>query len=293
MSIHWKMVYLTRREGQNVQGLEIQVFGGRWTSPWYFPSIWLYCLAGCCKLFALLHQRPFKLILPQDGIFSGAFAAVLGKIVGVRVVCMDHGNVAWLAHPSVRKEWVKALKLLSWHRRFFSRLGYVFYWPSFSLMAKVAARCTDQFLIAGDEVEVTYRKYLGVSPSRIVRYNYALDVTRFTPPDDMSRIKMRAEKNIAEDAILIVLINRLTPEKGLSFAIEGVAMALSFLPAHVRKRVKVLIAGEGPLHSQYPGGYQEARPSICMYHARRSCTAGCYYPASYIGYFSLQWDTRD
>ena len=265
MSNRWNMVYLTRHEGRNVQGLEIQVFGGKWTSPWYFPSIWLYCLAGCCKLFALLRHKPYTLILPQDGVFSGAFAAVLGKIAGVRVVCMDHGNVAWLAHPSIRKEWVKALKSLSWHRRFFSRLGYVCYWPSFSLLAKVAARCTDQFLIAGDEVEDAYRKSLGVPPSRIVRYNYALDVTRFTPPDNATRSKMRAGKNIDEDAILIVLINRLTSEKGLSFAIEGVARALSVLPAHVRIRVKVLIAGEGPLHSQIQADIRRrGLASVCI-----------------------------
>ena len=46
MGDHWKLVYLTQHKGQNAQGLEIKIFGRRWTSPWNFPSAWLYCLAG-------------------------------------------------------------------------------------------------------------------------------------------------------------------------------------------------------------------------------------------------------
>ena len=61
---------------------------------------------------------------------------------------------------------------------------------------------------------------------------------------------MRAEQGIPEDAILITLITRLALEKGLDCAVEGVAQALLMLPAEVRSRVRVLIAGDGPLRSQ-------------------------------------------
>ena len=77
-----------------------------------------------------------------------------------------------------------------------------------------------------------------------------VDADRFTPPDKESRTKLRAEHGIPADAIIITLINRLSPEKGLHLAIEGIAQALSALPPDVRMRVKVLIAGDGPLRSQ-------------------------------------------
>ncbi len=61
---------------------------------------------------------------------------------------------------------------------------------------------------------------------------------------------MRVEQGIPEGAIVITLINRLASEKGLDFALEGIASALSVLPPDTQKRVSVLIAGDGPLRSQ-------------------------------------------
>jgi glycosyltransferase involved in cell wall biosynthesis len=46
------------------------------------------------------------------------------------------------------------------------------------------------------------------------------------------------------------LINRLVPEKGLQFALEGIALALAVLAPDIQTRMRVLIAGEGPLRSQ-------------------------------------------
>lgn len=259
MSDQWQLSYLTHHKGQGAEGLEIEVFGRGIASPWLFPGVWLYCMAGWGKLFSLLrHGSGYSLFLPQDGVFTGAFAALLGKMAGVRVVCMDHGtatwfenpSLSWLDNPTLRKEWMRSLKTSSWQRRILFRLLLVLYWPSVRLLERVATRCIDQFLIAGDEVEDVYRKDLGVHPSRIIRYAYMVDVARFTLPDRASRVSMRAEQGIAEDAILITLINRLSPEKGLDCAVEGITSVLSALPPDVQRCVRVLIAGVGPLRSQ-------------------------------------------
>ena len=58
------------------------------------------------------------------------------------------------------------------------------------------------------------------------------------------------EQGIPEQAIVITLINRFTAAKGMHFALEGIALALAALPTEVQTRVRVLIAGEGPLRSQ-------------------------------------------
>jgi glycosyltransferase involved in cell wall biosynthesis len=251
MGDQWKMVYLTHHKGQRAEGLEIETFGRRVASPWYFPFVWLYCLAGGSKLFALLRRGPgYDLILPQDGVHSAAFAALVGKMAGVRVVCMDHGNVTLLDNPTFRSEVIGRIQGYPWYRRTAARLQLAFYRVSMRLLARIATRCADQFLVAGDEVEAVYRKNLGVHPARIIRYAYMLDADRFTPPGKEARAKVRAEQGIPKDAITITMINRLVPEKGLHLAIEGMAQALSAFPPDVRARVKVLIAGDGPSRSQ-------------------------------------------
>jgi glycosyltransferase involved in cell wall biosynthesis len=251
MGDRWKMVYLTYHKGREAEGLEIETFGRRGASPWRFPFVWLYCLAGWSKLFALLRRSPgYDLILPQDGVYTASFAALIGKMAGVRVVCMDHGNVSLLDNPAFWSERNGCIKAYAWYRRIVARLQVAFHLTSLHLLARIATHCADQFLVAGDEVESIYRKNLGVHPARIIRYAYMVDVDRFTPPDKESRVKMRAEHGIPKEAIIITLINRLAPEKGLHLAIEGIAQALSTLSTDVRMRVKVLIAGDGPLRSQ-------------------------------------------
>lgn len=251
MGDRWEITYLTHQKGPEAEGLEIETFGRRFASYWQFPFVWLYCLAGWGKLFTLLRRGPgYELILPQDGVYTAAFAAVIGKLAGVRVVCMDHGNVTLLDSHAFRSERVERIKEYPAYRRMVARLQTALYWPSLRLLALIAMRCTDQFLIAGDEVEASYRQRFGVHPVHITRYAYTLDADRFTPPNRECRAKMRQEQGIREDALIITLINRLAPEKGLHFAIEGIAQAVSALPEHMCERVKVLIAGDGPLRTQ-------------------------------------------
>ncbi len=254
----WQMLYLTNYKGENPTGLNIEIFGRRFTAPWQFPTVWLYVLAGWCKLFSLLRTTSgYGMILPQDGVFTGAFAALMGKIAGVRVVCMDHGNVTWLENPAFRRERMQVLKSYSGPRRLLARLWFSLYWPSLRLLARVATCYTDQFLVAGDEVNEVYQKKFGVHPDRIIRYTYMIDAERYTPLSQDVRARMRASRGLAREDIVIALINRLAPEKGLDVAVEGIALALSQLPTKIQQKVKVLIAGEGPLRSQVEAEIQK------------------------------------
>lgn len=251
MEDQWQILYLTHRKGKQADGLKIEVFGRKFASPWNFPSVWLYYLAGLAKLITLLRLSPrYILILPQDGIFTGAFAALAGKMAGIRVVCMDHGNVTELDNPTIYKEWISRFQRYPWHIRLISRSLVPYYELSLRLLTKLATRCTDHFLIAGDEVEEVYRKRLSVHPSRITRYIYMIDIARFTLLDKESKMVLRMEQGLPEEAIIITLINRLALEKGLHFALEGISLALTALPSDLRKRVRVLIAGDGPFRSQ-------------------------------------------
>ena len=265
MSDHWHMMYLTHQKGQQAEGLEIELFGGKRAFPWQFPNVWLYSLAGWRRLFTLLRSgAAYDLILPQDGVFSGAFAAMIGKMAGIPVICMDHGNVTWLHNPALRAERMKAVQMSAPPQRLLLRLRYACYWFSLGLLARITALCSSVFLVAGDEVEEVYCQRLGVAPRRIVRYAYIVDSTRFPSLDSAERLALRAAQQFPTDAIIITMINRLASEKGMDGALEGIAAALTMLTPEVRKQVKVLIVGDGPLRAQVEADIQRlGLASVC------------------------------
>ena len=199
MDGRWEITYVTRIRGQGTEGMNIETFGPKGAHPWFFYGVWLYCMAGSAKLFRLLRKdTDYALILSQDGVSTGAFAALVGKMAGKRVVCMDHGSVTLLDNPAFREEHVKALKSFSWSERMFSYM----HWPSLRLLAQLATRYSDQFLIAGDEVEAVYRERLGVHVSRIIRYSYVVNVAHFTPLGSVLRKHIRMQRGIADEAIV-------------------------------------------------------------------------------------------
>lgn len=251
----WQIEYLTQHLGTDPGIFVVRQFGTRRMEPWQFPFVWLYFLAGCWRLLALLRQETgYQLILPQDGVFTAAFAALAAKLAGVRVVCMDHGNLTLLKSHTYRSERARALASKNWSgpRRLFARFRLACYWPSLELLARISARYVDHFLIpgvAGDGVEDACQR-LGVPASRITRFASMVDVDEYARPDAVTRVRMRQEEGLANDTIVIAMVCRLAPEKGLDIALEGIHRALTRLSHDLRERVRVLVAGDGPLREQ-------------------------------------------
>jgi glycosyltransferase involved in cell wall biosynthesis len=251
MAAEWDMEYLTQYEGMNPQGLVIHRFGLSKAHPWQFPNVWLYVFAGWGKLLQLLRDgHHYRMILPQDGAFSGAFSALVGRMADVRVVCMDHGNVTLPVSPTYRAERMQMLKGQPWINWLASRIRFSGYWPSLRLLTWVAVRASDHFLPAGDDVEEALIRQYRVRPSQITRFPFMIDVNRFTPFTEATRVQQREQHAIPCDAIVIALVNRLAIEKGLDIAIQGIRLALATLPSEERARVRMIIAGDGPLRAQ-------------------------------------------
>jgi glycosyltransferase involved in cell wall biosynthesis len=235
--------------------LVIHQFGTTTTSPWHFPTLWLYVLAGCRKILELLHQGAgYHVILPQDGLFTAAFSALAAKLAGGRVVCIDHSTLTWVGSRAFRAEYTATLAKKHWHwtLRLLDRLLIVLYWPSLYLLARISAFLVDHFLIpgvAGDGIEEICKR-LRVPTSRITRYSSMVNMHRHVLPEAATRAARREEKSIPVDAIVVAIICRLAPEKGLDIAIESISRALAILPPELRVRVRVVIAGEGPLRRQ-------------------------------------------
>jgi glycosyltransferase involved in cell wall biosynthesis len=250
MGDKWQMEYLTQHVGPHPEGYIIHRFGMAKMSPWQFPNVWFYFVAGCSKLITLMrHGAGYNVILPQDGVFTAAFTGLAAKLAGVRVVCIDHGNLTLLKSRIYRTERVKALTTRSWLYRLLGPLLLACYWPSQSLLARLATRSVDHFLIpgvAGDGVEENCKR-LGVHASRLTRFASMVDLDPYAVLDDAARASGRAKNGIAVDAIIVAMVCRLTPEKGIGIALEAISRALPTLPPAQRERVRVIIAGEGPL----------------------------------------------
>jgi glycosyltransferase involved in cell wall biosynthesis len=249
----WRIDYVTQKVGPDREDLIIYEFGGKRMSPWQFPMVWLYFLAGLRKLLSLLRQGAnYQIILPQDGVFTAAFAGIAGKLTGRRVVCIDHGNLSLLKSRSYHVERLKALSTKNRMRRLIEPFLFLWYWPSLHVLAHISSRTVDHFLvpgIEGDGVEEIC-KQLNIRASRITRFASMVDVDRYAVLDPITRASMREKIGVATDALVICMICRLAPEKGLDVALDSISLALSALPPMLRSRVCVIIAGDGPLRKQ-------------------------------------------
>jgi glycosyltransferase involved in cell wall biosynthesis len=255
MQNQWHIEYMAQIIGPGADRYTLHRFGSRLTAPWHFPLVWLHVLVGVRKLIALLYKSDsYHVILPQDGVFTAIYAAIAGKLAGARVVCIDHSTLTWTRSHLYRAEREATVHRKSWPRAM--KLGVLlmlkFYWPSLALLARMASRLVDHYLIPGvpgDEVEQVCNR-LGVPISRLTRFASMIDIHRHIVFSREERACMRKKKGLPEDAIVIAIICRLAPEKGLEVAFEAISQVLSSCSVELRARIRVVTAGDGPLRSQ-------------------------------------------
>ena len=254
----WRIEYLTQYAKPGPVPFIMHRFGTARMSPWNFPQVWSYVMAGLVKVLSLMRQGAgYRVILPQDGIYTAAFAALAAKLTGARTVCIDHGDISLLSGRNkavYRSERIRLYteKPWPWLVRCLYGVCLVFYFPSRSLLARVSARLIDYFLIPGvegDGIEHAL-KDLGVGASRIRRYASMIDVDRHVVVSAATRNARRLELGIPADAMVVASICRLSPEKGLDVALESISTALRFLASDVRARVRWMIVGDGPIRDQ-------------------------------------------
>ncbi|GLV55971.1 hypothetical protein KDH_28150 [Dictyobacter sp. S3.2.2.5] len=248
----WQIAYLTNFVGANSGEYIIYRFGKAWTHPWQFPAVWFYCLAGGMKLFSLLRQDAgYQLLLPQDGVFSSAFTTIVGKLAGVRVVVMDHGNMTWLENPVFRAERLRQPEMESASRlkRWRAHIQFQCYWFSLLLLARITACLADHFFIPGvdGDEETDVCRYLHIEPSRVTRYASMIDPGQYHLLTEDEKGQKRRRYGIDPEAIVIVQICRLAPEKGIEVSLEAFDSLFAALPPERKTRVQFILGGDGPL----------------------------------------------
>lgn len=256
MSAEWQMDYLTRRIGAQTGGraitsfeLPVRPFGPETSTPSQFPNVLFYLWAGRRGLMRLLRQCAYDVLLPQDGVFTAAFTGRVARKRGIPVVTMDHGTATLPFDERYRVERLRQMGQEPFARRALSRARFACYRVVMRALVRTATAHTDRFLVAGDEVAEVYQQRLGVLPNRIIRYPFLVETAPFTSTDEAEGARLRRDLGVPIDALVVLMINRLAPEKGLDLAIEGLARAYAELPPLRRARLRIIIAGAGPLRA--------------------------------------------
>ncbi|MGH2498163.1 MAG: glycosyltransferase [Ktedonobacteraceae bacterium] len=252
----WHMEYLAHHAGPNpeqlpIHGFSVPVKASRFVAPWQFPAVWLYVLAGTRSLVKLLRRNGrYALILPQDGVYTAAYAACVARLASIRVVCMDYGNLTLLHNPIYKNERRKAFADRNWFYRVIGPVLLKCYWLSLELFTWISTHLVDHFLISGmegDGIEDIYCDKLGVPRSRITRYAYMIDLKQHSMLDAREKACKRLQCGIPTDAQVITMICRFAPEKGIDIALESISQALVALEPERRGHLFFVLAGKGPL----------------------------------------------
>ncbi len=251
----WNIEYLAQFLEAGHERYTVHRFGSRRMTPLYFPFAWLYVMSGLLKFLSLMRRGAgFRLLLPQDGIFSSALAGIAGKLTGVRVICIDHGDISLFTPRNsqiYREERTAAIatKNWPWLVRFAAKSLLSLYWPSRYIAARIGAQFVDHYLIpgvAGDSIAEGCR-VIGIPPHRVTRFGSMIDITRHGALNAQNRASLRESKGLPANSIVVTIACRLSAEKGLDIALESINSALRLLPSQQRERVQVVIAGDGPL----------------------------------------------
>src|SRR5262249_9062212 len=157
------------------------------------------------------------------------FTGVVAKMAGIRVVCVDHGNLKDLFDPAAHEERRRTLRGQAPLKRMVSRLRLALYWPSLRVLAEGGTRTSDCFLPASDGMSALYRRRFGIPTHRITRFPFMVDVARYTPPTEDERAALRLQLGLPVDAIVVTLVNRLHPMKGVDVAVRALSEAQTLL----------------------------------------------------------------
>jgi glycosyltransferase involved in cell wall biosynthesis len=203
----------------------------RGSNAYRFPDVIAYAARVGFATWRAARRAPRAAILPQDSLATGFAAAIAGRLARHPVAVMEHG-----AARATRTEFFWSHRLPPARRR--DRIARPLLRLVLAAMHRATVRLVDLAIVPSHESFEMYRA-AGMSARRILRYHVPVDTDRFRPATSEERRELRDRHGIAPDAIVVLSVSRLAPEKGIDLLIDAVA--------RVSTPVQLIVAGGGRL----------------------------------------------
>jgi len=206
-------------------------------NPFIVPFNLLYVVVGVLRLTWLNKKYHFKAILAQDGVLTGLYSTIFGKICKVPIILMDYGAVA---NYYDRDYW-------NTNRYFILSKIHIFLLRGVAYLAiNLATKFADIIMIGGNELEKIYCEILKVPRYKCVLHSYGVDTSIFQPVEEINKHKLQKKWRVPRDARIITITSRLAPQKGFEYIFPALEKLIN--SPETAKNI-VLIAGEGPLEN--------------------------------------------
>jgi len=204
-------------------------------NPWHVPSLLLYGLSSTMWCFAL-RLVGVKRFLVQTAIADAFFATFVGKITGARVFVFDYGPMMFLHDSSFLTE----------SNKFRRGLLHVAYTNLLKIANRFALRHCHKFFVYSQEMK-QFVLAKGLESRKMAVYNFPVDTTVFREYSSAQKERIRQRLAINKDDVVVTFIGRISKDKGLLYLLE----AIKFLIEKYNKRVRFLVAGDGPLEEWF------------------------------------------
>jgi glycosyltransferase involved in cell wall biosynthesis len=208
-------------------------------NPGLFPLTLFYELWGVLRLLQLNKKYRFTVILTQDGVFTGFYSAIVGKLTKTRVVVMDYGATTnylssdyWNFRIAVKPAGLRIL--LDLHTLL---LRYT------ALIAiKVTVKLSDKLAILGHELSEIYHQ-MNVPESKLRIIQYSVD-ENFYSPSKKNRAAGRLKWDIPDENVVVNTTCRLSQEKGIQYLMPALKQAVES-----DDRIVCLVVGMGKMYN--------------------------------------------
>ena len=207
-------------------------------NPGLFPLNLCYVLWGAIRLLQLNKKYQFDAILAQNGVFTGFYSSIAGKLTGRKVVIMDYGattnylsSVYWNFQVAVRSK--SRQVLLSLHSLLLRGTALI--------AIRTTAKISTKLAVLGYELPEIYRR-MNVPESKIGVVQYSVD-ENFYLPLKKGREARRLDLNISADSMVVNATCRLSQEKGIEYLMPALKQAFQ-----KNDKIICLIVGMGKMY---------------------------------------------
>lgn len=217
-------------------------------NPGLFPFCIGYTIWGSLNLLYLNKQYQFSIILAQDGVFTGLYSVIVGKLIGTKVVVMDYGATT----NFLSDEYWNFKNVLRGARHTIVDLHTLLLRATARIAIKKTAKWADRLGVLGYELEKIYGG-MTIPKAKIRTIQYGVDENFYKPDADKKNLG-RKRLGLSDEDIVVNATCRLSQEKGIEYLLPAMKQSVE-----KNNRVVCLLVGAGNMFNYAAGLVKQNR----------------------------------